>query len=175
MSARLRRICAGPAGAAAGRILALLLMTVSARAAAVDTVADLQWLAGCWSSEGAEHGSAEHWMAPAGGTMLGMARTVRDGQTVAYEWLRIVETPNGSLRYLARPDGGAETRFELVERQGGAGQDEAVAFANPDHDFPQRIAYRRSGTRLEAEISGEVQGVGRTVAFPMERGDCPGR
>lgn len=154
--------------------MASVLLAAAAPAAAVDTVTDLQWLAGCWASEGGEHGSGEHWTTPAGGTMLGVARTIRDGKTVSFEWLRIVETAEGSLRYLARPEGGAETGFELVERQGGAGQDEAVAFANPAHDFPQRIAYRRRGDRLEAEISGEVRGVGRTVAFPMERGDCPG-
>lgn len=34
-------------------------------------VADLQWLAGCWSQDGREAGLVEQWTAPAGGTMLG--------------------------------------------------------------------------------------------------------
>ena len=48
-------------------------------------VESLRWLAGCWSRTDAEAGSGEQWTAPAGGTMLGVSRTVRDGRTVEYE------------------------------------------------------------------------------------------
>ena len=34
-----------------------------------DPAAALAWLAGCWASEGAEPGSGEQWMPPAGGTL----------------------------------------------------------------------------------------------------------
>ena len=47
--------------------LILLTRFLSAHA----DVADLQWLAGCWSQDGREAGSVEQWTAPAGGTMLG--------------------------------------------------------------------------------------------------------
>ena len=70
------------------KLAGLILLTpfLSARA----DVADLRWLAGCWSQDGREAGSVEQWTAPAGGTMLGMSRTVSGGKTVAFEHLRIV-------------------------------------------------------------------------------------
>ena len=52
-------------------------------------VDQLGWLAGCWKSDGAEAGSGEQWMPVAGGSLLGMARTVRAGRTVAWEFMRI--------------------------------------------------------------------------------------
>ncbi|MCB1009826.1 MAG: hypothetical protein KDB94_13155, partial [Acidobacteria bacterium] len=41
----------------------------------------LAWLAGCWAPDGGESGSVEQWTAPAGGTMLGLSRTIRNGTT----------------------------------------------------------------------------------------------
>ena len=42
-----------------------------------DPLAPVAWISGCWIAEGKEHGSGEMWLAPAGGTMLGVSRTVR--------------------------------------------------------------------------------------------------
>ena len=36
----------------------------------------LSWLAGCWEQKDAQRHVEEQWMAPRGGTMLGMGRTV---------------------------------------------------------------------------------------------------
>ena len=82
----------------------LLVLAALASAAAVASAAPgdldrLGWLAGCWesvSSAVAEPGSVEQWMPIAGGTMLGMSRTVRNGQTY---------TRDGKTRLLARIEG----------------------------------------------------------------------
>lgn len=131
------------------------------------TTEQLRWLAGCWTSDAA--GSGEVWLAPAGGMMLGVGRQVREGRVVSYEWLRIVETADESLDYVAIPSGQAETRFRLSalgERQ--------VTFANPDHDFPQSIQYRRQADALVARTEGKRNGEVRAIDFPMTRGACPG-
>lgn len=60
------------------------------------TIADAAWLAGHWTGEGLGGVSEEVWTAPAGGSMLGMYRLIRDGKPVFYELLTLVEE-NGSL------------------------------------------------------------------------------
>ena len=59
----------------------------------------LGWLAGCWAAEKGEAGSVEHWLPLAGGTMLGIGRTVRNGRTVEHEFMQIrLNASNGSPR-----------------------------------------------------------------------------
>jgi hypothetical protein len=53
--------------------------------------------------------------------------------------------------------------------------DSAVAFANPEHDFPQRILYRRVGAdSLIARIEGKQGDKVRGIDFPMTRVACAG-
>lgn len=94
-------------------------------------------------------------MAPLGGTMLGMNRgPEREGRQPAFEFLRIVEE-DGALVYLASPSGRQPpTPFRSVEIG-----EESVVFANPEHDFPQRITYwlDRSGSEplLRARVEAQ--------------------
>jgi hypothetical protein len=142
--------------------LALLILAGGAGAATID---DLAWLAGQWASEDAEPGSGEVWTAPAGGTMLGTSRTVSEGRTVAHEFLLIRETGDGGLEFVARPSGQAGAAFAMVEIG-----DRHVVFANPAHDFPQRIIYRLGDDgQLDARAEGMVGGTMRSAAFPMRR------
>ena len=47
------------------------------------------WLAGCWVMTRGDGVTEEHWMKPAGGSMLGMSRSVRGGKTAEFEFLQI--------------------------------------------------------------------------------------
>ncbi len=146
------------------KTIALLLLLAGPTATAT-TIDDLAWLAGAWASEDGEPGSGELWTVPAGGTMLGVSRTVRGGRTVAYEFVLIRETADRGLEYVARPSGQAGATFTMVEST-----DRRVVFANAAHDFPQRIIYQLTALdRLDARIEGEVDGESRAVAFPMRR------
>lgn len=147
----------------------VVLACIAAGAAAAEPVDSLGWLSGCWQHDGAERGSEEMWSEAAGGTLFGFSRTVRDGRTVAFEYLRIVTGADGSLQYIASPSGQRTTAFTLV-----ASDAHSVSFENPDHDFPQRIAYRLlPGDRLLATISGTIDGRERVVEFPMTRCVAP--
>ena len=133
-------------------------------------IGELEWLAGCWASNGAETGSGEQWMRPAGGTMMGINRTVRNGRTTAYEFMRIVETDDedGGLLLIASPSGQTTTTFLLAS----ISEDEVV-FENPDHDFPQRIGYRRlPNGGLLGWIDGSINDQNRRVEFPMTASGC---
>lgn len=135
-----------------------------------DPLAPLAWLAGCWQAEGGEPGSTEQWMAPAGGVMLGMARTVKGGRVVEHEFLQIRRQPDGTLAYIALPSGQRLTVFGLKSLAAAE-----VVFENPAHDFPQRVIYRRTADdRLTARIEGRRNGVERGIDFLLQRVRCDG-
>ena len=114
-------------------------------------IEDLGWLSGRWKSAGEQVQFEEHWTDVAGGTLLGMSRTVRGEKTAFFEYLRI-EARAGQIYYIALPGGKAPgTVFRLVKLEG-----QEVIFENPMHDFPKRIIYRLAddGT-LTARIEGD--------------------
>ena len=149
-------------------ILPLFLLTVTAPVTRAASIADLDWLAGCWSSVGGEAGSGEQWMPPAGGTLLGVSRTVKNGRTVAHEFMQIREVEPGKIAFIAHPSGQSEASFPLAR----AGEREVV-FENPAHDFPQRVLYKLDGEGvLRASIEGLSKGQPKTIEFPMKKVDC---
>ncbi|MES2956544.1 MAG: DUF6265 family protein [Pseudomonadota bacterium] len=148
--------------------LALALCAGLLQAQAPAKVEQLAWLAGCWAAVGGEAGSGEHWMAPVGGTMLGVGRTVRGGATREHEFMQLRDTPDGIV-FIALPSGQTETRF-AAERIGLR----AATFHNPAHDFPQRVIYESPDSdTLDARIEGQRNGQLRTIRFPMKRAGCP--
>jgi hypothetical protein len=138
----------------------LLLLSTSALAQGVPkkpSVDDLAWMSGCWKqSRGTDMYTIEQWTRPAG-MMLGTARSYREGKMTSYEFLRIIEK-DGDIFYVAIPSGQKEAYFKLTSIKAG----EAV-FENPEHDFPQKIAYRKEGkdgmrARVEATENGKLNG-----------------
>ena len=102
--------------------------------------------------------------------MLGASRTVRDGRTVAHEFVRIGPAGDGVLTYHAHPSGQAPAAFRLARLE-----PRLAVFENAAHDFPQRIGYRRlADDTLLAWIEGEQRGTPRRLEFPMRRTPCPG-
>lgn len=133
----------------------------------VQSVQDLAWLSGCWESVGGEPGSGEFWTRPAGGTLLGVGRTVKAGKTVAHELMQIRETAPGRIVFIALPSGQTEATFPLVRL---AGQE--VVFENREHDFPQRVIYRRENELLTGRIEGVENGREKAFDFPLKRAAC---
>lgn len=127
------------------------------------------WLGGCWALERDGLRVEEQWMAPEGGLMLGMSRTVRQGSAAEWEFL-LIRRDGEDLVLVASPSGQATTSFRLASQT----RDEIV-FANPDHDFPQRIAYRLgSDGALTARVEGTLEGSLKGLDFPYRSVPCPG-
>jgi hypothetical protein len=153
------------------KLLPTLLLAACAplAQAQTDPFAPVAWLAGCWAQQGREAGSVEQWMAPAGGLMLGMARVLKHGRVIEFEFMQLRADAEGRLSFIAQPQGRPPTEFKLLR----AGEAEAV-FENANHDFPQRISYRRvSAAELVARIEGEMSGKLRGIDFAMQRTACP--
>ena len=132
-------------------------------------VEDLSWIAGCWETKdpAKQRSIVEQWMAPDGGAMLGMSRTVKAGKMTGYEFLRIVSDEVG-IKYVSRPSQNvADTDFRLSKFSANE-----VTFSNPEHDFPQRIIYRRDGDKLAARIEAGTGDKLRGIDFLYTRISC---
>ncbi len=126
----------------------------------------LAFLVGDWRSGAGDTFAQEVWLEPAGTSMLGLNRTVRGSETVAFEFLRIEAREDG-ITYLAAPGGRhPPTPFQLVRLEA-----KLVIFENPDHDFPQRVIYQRDGNELHARIEGEVDGEPQSAAWSWTKHD----
>ena len=99
----LRRVTVG--------LLGLLAAGLAAAAAPVDSLA---WLVGTWSFERNGRTVTEHWLPPAGGTMLGVSRTTTGERTLEYEFIVLRADESGQIFYVAKPSGQPEAAFKLV-------------------------------------------------------------
>ena len=150
------------------RCLPLLLLPVLTPAAGqpVVPIARLGWLAGSWRLEKGGRVIDEQWMAPAGGVMLGMARTVAKGRVLSHEFTQIREGPGGELYFIAQPSGQKEAAFRLLSLT-----ETGVVFENKEHDFPQTVGYslRPDGTMLAYVEGPGPDGGTKRIEYPYKR------
>ena len=146
----------------AGLFVAAFLLAAPARPESLDRLA---WMSGTWTgtdNDGFE--MVEHWTDPKGGMMLGLHRDVKGGKAVSFEFMRIQATPTGMVLF-ASPRGVAPTPFPMAEVG-----DQRIVFANPAHDFPQRIIYRLTPDgSLNARVEGAVKGKARSEEWTWKR------
>jgi hypothetical protein len=124
---------------------------------------DLAWMSGSWMEHNGATDTEEHWIAPKGGLMMAVNRTVKDGKASDFEFLRI-ELRDGKPLYLSMPRGRPATEFRVAEQASTR-----IAFEDPGRDFPRRIAYWRDGEALMARIEGTIGGQPRAKQWRFER------
>lgn len=126
------------------------------------------WLAGHWCGGTEERRLDEVWLPEAGGALLGMSRTLSRGSMASFEYMRLV--PAGKAAGLhVQSNGVAPTTFVIADHG-----ENWVVFENPQHDFPNRIEYRRDGAELKASISGPGED-GKTLRIPFDYRRCGGQ
>ncbi len=125
------------------------------------TMAQVAWISGVWVGTMGTSSIEERWTPSAGGSMLAISRTLRDGLMSAFEFLCIVER-DGGLVYTAMPNGRTPaTDFTLTKID-----DSSATFENPAHDYPKMIRYtKRPDGSLEAVISSEGGQKPQTYVF----------
>lgn len=149
-------------------VVGLFALGDAVAAAPVPDITSLGWLTGCWHLDNAEPGSGEQWMPLAGRTLFGTSRTIKQGRTVAFEFMQLRHRDDGTLVFIALPSGQQAAAFPALE----ANATRAV-FENTSHDFPQRITYTRQGdTQLLARIEGARDARRKAIDFPMHRVRC---
>jgi len=108
----------------------------------------LAWLEGRWCGSDEDQQIEETWFSPKQDETTGMSRTIAGGRVISFEYMRIASL-DGVQTLIAQPDGNPPTKFARTD--GGEGW---IRFENKQHDYPQRIEYKREGDSLEAEIGG---------------------
>ncbi|MCL7713891.1 DUF6265 family protein [Stenotrophomonas mori] len=146
-------------GIVLGAGLALAAGTATAAADGFD------WLAGHWCGGSAERTIEEVWLPAAGGTLLGMSRTLGGDTLASFEFMRLVASGEDAGLHV-QPDGAPPTTFAIAGHGDGW-----VVFAQAAHDFPDRIEYRRDGALLHAAISGPGD-AGAPLRIPFEYRRC---
>jgi hypothetical protein len=125
----------------------------------------LAWLGGSWIIDDGKQRVEEFWSAPADDSMIGMSRTLRDGKTQSFEFMRIASRPDGVF-FIAQPRGKPPVEFVLQSWDGAQ-----AVFVNPGNgDHLKRIVYRRNadGT-LTARVEGDNDGAAFVEDFPYRR------
>jgi hypothetical protein len=146
---------------AATLVLVIILMIVWSASASRETrragtapkIDGLSWISGDWRTPaGGRALIEEHWTLPAGGTMIGMGRTIAGNKTVEFEFLRI-EQRGDDVYYVANLNANCpQTDFKLTRLS-----DQEAVFENPEHDYPKRVIYRKNaaGSLVASIDAGE--------------------
>jgi hypothetical protein len=121
--------------------------------AASDDLSKLAFMSGCWEGNLGPSQVVEQWLPPAGATMIGMSRTIRDGKTTFTEFMMIKQEEGAWVMHIQLRLAAKSTPFKLTTVTDGE-----AAFDNPQHDFPKRILYRRTTEGLTARIEGDGKG-----------------
>jgi hypothetical protein len=108
----------------------------------------LAWMEGKWCGKDEDQQIEETWFAPKQDETTGMSRTISGGRVISFEYMRIASL-DGVQTLIAQPDGNPPTKFARTD-----GGDGWIRFENKQHDYPQRIEYKREGENLSAEIGG---------------------
>lgn len=135
---------------------------------AVQAAADepgLNWLSGHWCGDKDGRQAEEVWLPEAGGTLLGMSRTVRSSKVESFEYMRIV-SDGKAASFHVQPNGAPPTVFAQAARGEGW-----IRFENPANDFPNRIEYRHDGHKLYAYIAGPGSD-GKEMKIPFDYHRC---
>lgn len=124
-----------------------------------------EWLIGTWENKTARGSIYETWYKISDSEFAGKSYIVKEKDTVVFETLRLVQEKD-NLFYIPavkNQNEGLPVRFAAKTVSGAE-----LVFENPQHDFPQVIAYTKVGTdSLVAQISDTGQK--RKQVFPMKR------
>ena len=106
------------------------------------------WLAGAWVEVKGEGWTEEFWSPMRGGLMMGAGRSGQADQLLSWEVMRLERVRDGSFIFWGAPRGGKAAPFPST-----AVTATSIVFAEPAHDYPERIRYWRDGKLLHAEIA----------------------
>lgn len=128
---------------------------------------DLSWLLGCWRSQDQGVVTLERWRRTSHG-LVGENQSTRDGAVIHREDLTIRRTAEG-ITLTALPQGQARTVFEAIEVT-----ERRITFANPGHDYPQRIIYTsHRDDQMRARIEGSKDGIEKSSEWKWTRAVDP--
>jgi hypothetical protein len=132
-------------------VAALLIQPAAAQRNDLDR---FDWLTGTWEMVDGNRRVEEQWTSPTSNLMTGMSRTITDGRTSEFEFLRL-EKRGDDVFYVPQPGGRPPVSFKLTSVS-----PERFVFENSSgEDRVSRIEYRRDGAdRFHARVEGNQGG-----------------
>jgi hypothetical protein len=127
-----------------------------------------QWLLGSWQqSTGKANNLREIWIKKNDRELSGKTVKINGADTILLETITILQAKD-SLYYIpavSDQNNGLPVRFYCSEQTDGL-----LVFENPQHDYPQKITYKKITTdSIVATISGLYKGTPRSNNFYMKR------
>lgn len=148
-------------------VFTLLLVSYGWRNTAGPSLEKLEWMIGTWENKTRRGNVYETWTRNHSKAFAGKSYMINGADTMVFENIQLLEEAE-TLFYIPtvkNQNGGLPVRFRLKELS-----DSSVLFENPEHDFPQAIAYTKKGRdSLLAEISGWRADKLVRVNFPMKK------
>ena len=147
-------------------ILAFLLVSfLECKSQTIPVAGDfkkLQWLEGTWTRTNAKPGRSDHerWVKNSESEWRGWGVAMSGQDTLFVEKLKLVIRDN-TINYVADvPENKAPVYFKFTELTG-----DRFTCENPQHDFPKKISYERTGNKLKAVVSGD----GKSIEYLFEK------
>jgi hypothetical protein len=124
------------------------------------------WILGDWTNISTETQSYEHWERTNDSTYLGLSVTMKDGDTIFAERMRLFEEKNRLKLYIETV--GLEPNPVLFTELEGTTH--PFTFVNPKNEFPSEIVYSRpEPNKIHAWVSGTINGEPQTIDFYFTR------
>ncbi|WP_439507028.1 DUF6265 family protein [Sediminibacterium sp.] len=130
-------------------------------------IKNAEWLIGTWENKTPNGSIYETWAKVSDVELSGKSYMLKEKDTIVFETIRLIQE-NNNLFYMPKvknQNDNMPVRFKAKT----ASNNELI-FENPNHDFPQIIAYSKiNANALVAEIAGTKNGKERKQIFPMSR------
>jgi hypothetical protein len=110
---------------------------------------EVAWIADSWIISSGDAVTHEHWTKVSDTLFEGGSETIKNGDTIFSEKLKIIVKDNDIFYVADVKHNPAPVYFKLVYSDSNK-----AVFENPEHDFPQKITYELSGGDLHAYIEG---------------------
>jgi Domain of unknown function (DUF6265) len=133
-------------------VLLMLLLSVEIQAETnCNSLNNISWLLGNWTSNSSKRTYVESWRKVSKDTYEGHSQvTSKDGKTTGYESLRLVNM-SGDVFYLAKV---SENALPIAFKLASCTANSAL-FQNITHDFPQSIKYSQNEKSLSVSVKGK--------------------
>lgn len=134
----------------------------------ITDLSQFEFMLGEWEAEFPAGAFYESWTKESDTKFTGAAFTIRDGDSSLSETLSLEIIDDGyreGVYYVAIPVLQDTTYFQFVD-----GTNEDAEFQNPEHDFPQRIAYKKvSADELFVVVDNLEQTTDKQLTFNFKR------
>lgn len=141
-----------------------LTLTVFTNSRGQNSTSDFKWLEGNWKGSMGSITFYEKWIVISDSLMIGQGVTLSGKDTLVVENLRIQKIGK-FLAFIPAVGDSHPVLFTLTETK-----DDQWTFENMEHDFPQRITYKKLNTEsFVAYTEGEEKGKQRKNEFAYQK------